>query len=205
MAERAARRLPDSAGTNGPCQRRVAAQRSALFGLRSRQCRVPSPGASVGSRRRAGGARWTGRARHMAEHHPRGTGRSADAFSFGAGCWRVKRGRSICRLLTRPFLLRRGPGDAYLSLRSQPPDRDAGVRDPDYFAYSPGLGIKVGMAGGVERRQPLPMAQGWLIEIRVACEKRGTALSTQQNQNLLIFQALAAEVEANLSRGHPPC
>jgi len=49
------------------------------------------------------------------------------------------------------------------------------------------------------------MAQGWLIEIRVACEKRGTALSTQQNQNLLIFQALAAEVETNLSRGHPPC
>ncbi len=44
-----------------------------------------------------------------------------------------------------------------------------------------------------------------LIETCVAGEKRGIALLAQENDNLLVLQALAAKVDADLPCGPPRC
>jgi hypothetical protein len=44
-----------------------------------------------------------------------------------------------------------------------------------------------------------------MIETCVAGEKRGIALSAQQNDNLLVLQTLAAKLDTNLPRRQPPC
>ena len=43
-----------------------------------------------------------------------------------------------------------------------------------------------------------------MIEVCVAGEKCGIALSTQQNDNFLVLQTLAPNVETDLPRRQPP-
>jgi hypothetical protein len=49
------------------------------------------------------------------------------------------------------------------------------------------------------------MPQVRIIETCVTRAERGVALSTQQNDNLFVLQALATNVEANLFCAQPPC
>ncbi len=50
-----------------------------------------------------------------------------------------------------------------------------------------------------------PMPEVRVIETRVAGEKRRIAVLAQQNDNLLILQTLATEIDSNLPRRQPPC
>jgi hypothetical protein len=91
------------------------------------------------------------------------------------------------------------------------------VRDSNYTACPLGLGIEVGVSQEAADERSnfiLPDAchnyavagvpQARLKKVAVPREKGGIALSSQQNDNLLVLQTLSAKVETNLLCRQPP-
>ena len=132
----------------------------------------------------------------------------------------VERARLTCGAVAcaaRPRLLSAVPPDVHLGLRTQTPECQARVRDSNYTARPLCLGIEVGVPQeAADERSDfiLPDAchndtvagvpQARLKEVAIPREERGIALSSQQNNNLLIYQTLSAKVKTNLSRRQPP-
>jgi hypothetical protein len=109
------------------------------------------------------------------------------------------------------------PQGMRLGLGTQAPECQTRLRDSNYAARPPGLGIEVGVPQEaadeytnfilryVCNSYTVPgVPQAGHKKVAVPCEERGIPLSSQQNDNLLILQALLAKVETNLSCRYSP-